>query len=103
MSVAALLIYKLLRLPIVVLAQRNGPLLGCFYQTLPGTILEPGVCGETDILLLYRGINIDPLELGTLDRLECKKIERCLEFFGVKMSMQFLRQGNFDYCFFGSN
>ena len=56
--------------PVVVLAQDNAPRLSRLYQTLPGTIIQPRVGWETNVLLLHRGIHIDTGKLGGLHRLE---------------------------------
>jgi hypothetical protein len=64
--VAALLGEQPLSYPYVGLSERDAFLAGCFYQLLAHPVVEAGIGGKADVLLLDGGVNVDPLELAGL-------------------------------------
>lgn len=77
MGIAALLADQLPGDAVAVLAQADPPLAGCFHQPLSAPVIEPGVGGKTDGLLMHRGDHFDALKLVARHRLAVELGSNC--------------------------
>ncbi len=59
---------------LVVLTQGDAEILAGFDEAFAGAVVKTAVGGLADVLLLHGGVEIDPLELARLDRLETQSL-----------------------------